>query len=100
VSFDGLTRDNTLLSRPTIEPSATRQAMIVRPVAAPLADSCRAGDCKHSSASAVEAYVEAGIAPVTLRAYRTDLNDFEGWGGTLPATDAQVANTSPITPPS
>jgi integrase len=39
----------------------------------------------------VEAYIQAGIAPATRRAYRADLDHFESWGGTIPATDEQVA---------
>jgi integrase len=39
----------------------------------------------------VEAYVEAGIAPATRRAYRADLDHFRTWGGSMPATDAEVA---------
>jgi site-specific recombinase XerD len=65
--------------------------MVVSPLASPRTNLCRASNCMSPPASAFEAYVEAGIAPVTRRAYRTDLNHFEGWGGTLPATDAQVA---------
>jgi hypothetical protein len=44
------------------------------------------------SAGEVEAHVEAGIAPATGRAYRVDLDHFQAWGGTLPATDAQIAS--------
>ena len=43
----------------------------------------------------IEAHVEGGIAPATQRAYRADLDHFEAWGGTLPATNAQVANYLP-----
>jgi integrase len=39
----------------------------------------------------VEGYVEAGIAPATRRAYRADLDHFRAWGGSMPASDAQVA---------
>jgi integrase len=39
----------------------------------------------------VEAYVQAGIAPATKRAYRADVHHFEAWGGTIPPTDALVA---------
>ena len=35
--------------------------------------------------------MQAGIASATKRAYRADLDHFEAWGGTIPATDAQVA---------
>src|SRR4029077_901653 len=86
-----LTPDNTLSSRPRIEPSATRQAMVVSRLAPALADPFCASTRTNQPASTVEVYVEAGIAPATRRAYRTDLDHFEAWGGTLPATDAQVA---------
>jgi hypothetical protein len=66
--------------------------MVVSPVAPPLADLFRSNACTVDPARTVKDYVEAGIAPATRRAYRTDLNDFQAWGGTLPATDAQVAN--------
>jgi integrase len=36
-------------------------------------------------------YVQAGIAPATQRAYRADLDHFEAWGGTIPATDDMLA---------
>ena len=48
-------------------------------------------DCKPEMFLDVEAYVEAGIAPATKRAYRSDLQHFEAWGGTFPASDAQIA---------
>lgn len=76
-----LTRDNSLLSRPTIEPLATRQGMVVSPLAPPLTNLCRAGNC--ATGSAVGAYVEAGIAPATRRAYCANLDHFEAWGGDL-----------------
>ena len=50
-----------------------------------------AGACTEALRAEVEAYVQAGIAPATKRAYRADLDHFEAWGGTIPATDAQVA---------
>ena len=85
-----LTPDNTLLSRPTIEASAPQQAMIASPLARPRTDLSFASNCTNSGT--VADYVEAGIAPATRRAYRTDLDHFKAWGGTLPATDAQVAD--------
>jgi hypothetical protein len=87
-----LTRDNTLLSRPTIEPSAIRQAMVVSPLAPPLADLFCASICTNHPAGTVTAYAEAGTTPATRRAYRTDLDHFKAWGGTLPAANAQVVN--------
>ena len=47
-------------------------------------------NCKNAARS-VEAYVEAGIASATKRAYRGDLNHFESRGRAIPATDALVA---------
>lgn len=40
---------------------------------------------------AVWDYVQASVAPATLRAYRADLDHFMAWGGTIPSTDEQVA---------
>ena len=50
-----------------------------------------AGACTKTLQADVEAYVQAGIAPATKRAYRADLDHFRAWGGTIPATEAQVA---------
>jgi integrase len=50
-----------------------------------------AGACTKTLQADVEAYVQAGIAPATKRAYRADLDHFRAWGGTIPATDALVA---------
>jgi hypothetical protein len=58
--------------------------MVGSPLASARSDLCRANNCMPPR---VEAYVEAGIAP-----RRGELDHFEAWGGTLPATDAQVAN--------
>ena len=54
----------------------------------------RAVDCTETLRAEVEAYVQAGIAPATKRAYRADLNHFKAWGGTIPATEALVARLS------
>jgi site-specific recombinase XerC len=83
---------DTRSTRPIIEPPAARQAMVVSPFAQPQTNLCRAVNCRNVPAGAVEAYLEAGIAPATRRAYRADLGHFEAWGGTLPATDTQVTN--------
>jgi len=40
----------------------------------------------------VSSYIEAGIAPATRRAYQSDLDHFRAWGGSVPATDAQIAS--------
>jgi hypothetical protein len=77
-----LTRDNTLLSRPSIGPAGAI---------------CRAGNCTNFDA--VEAYAEAGIASETRQAYRADF-DLRGLGGAIPASDSQGAyTTSPSVPP-
>jgi integrase len=55
------------------------------------APSC-AVDCNSVSIAKVAAYVKAGVAPATRRAYQSDLDHFLAWGGALPATDAQVAS--------
>jgi site-specific recombinase XerD len=39
----------------------------------------------------VRAYVEAGIAPATRRAYKADLEHFRAWGGDIPTTETQLA---------
>lgn len=40
----------------------------------------------------LKAYIEAGIAPATRRAYEYDLDHFCAWGGTVPATVAEIAS--------
>jgi hypothetical protein len=40
--------------------------------------------CKLEPTDTVRAYVEAGIAPATRRAYKTDLGHFRAWGGSIP----------------
>ena len=50
-----------------------------------------AGACTEALLADVEAYVQAGIAPATKRAYRADIDHFRAWGGTIPAIEAQVA---------
>jgi integrase len=47
--------------------------------------------CKLEPNDAVRAYVEAGIAPATRRAYKADLEHFRAWGGDIPTTDLQLA---------
>jgi integrase len=50
----------------------------------------RAIDCTVPD-RAVRDYVQASVAPATLRAYRADLDHFTAWGGAIPSTDEQVA---------
>ena len=47
--------------------------------------------CKFQPNDTVRAYVEAGIAPATRRAYKADLEHFRAWGGDIPTTDIQLA---------
>ena len=47
--------------------------------------------CKSEPSDAVRAYVEAGIAPATRRAYKADLDHFRAWGGDIPTTEIQLA---------
>jgi hypothetical protein len=51
----------------------------------------RAVTCKSEPSVTVRAYVEAGIAPATRRAYKADLEHFRAWGGNIPTTDIQLA---------
>ena len=48
-------------------------------------------DCKNDIIDVVGGFVKAGIAPATRRAYAADLDHFTAWGGTIPATEAQLA---------
>jgi integrase len=87
VSFDGLTRDSTLLSRPTMcdgdaENGGRASANDI---------TVGAVTCKLEPSDAVRAYVEAGIAPATRRAYKADLEHFRAWGGDIPTTETQLA---------
>ena len=79
MSADLVTPDNVHCSRAAAAPLTTYQ-----PIAA-------AVDCSSLSVSTVEAYVRAGVAPATVRAYRADLDHFEAWGGTIPATEEMLA---------
>jgi hypothetical protein len=87
-----LTRDNTLLSRPTSEALNPPRVMVVRKLAPALADPVCASTCTDYLVRTVNDYIDAGIAPATRRAYRTDLDHFEAWGGTFPSTEVQLAN--------
>lgn len=44
-----------------------------------------------SDNAAVCGYLNASLSANTLRAYRDDLQHFQSWGGTLPATSDQIA---------
>jgi hypothetical protein len=87
MSFDVLADDHTRLSQPSIDPPDGLQAADADALERPTRMLACAGTCTETLRSEVEAYVEGGIAPATKRAYRADLNHFEAWGGTIPATD-------------
>jgi len=56
----------------------------------PFANPFPAVDCSNQSVSTVEAYVRAGVAPATRRAYRADLDRCEAWGASILATEDMV----------
>ena len=85
---EGLTLDNADSARHAAGQLTTCQEIVESPPASPFADQFHAIEL---SVSTVEAYVQAGVAPATRRAYRNDLDHFEAWGGTIPATDEKVA---------
>ena len=68
-----LTRDNSLLSRPTIGTAK-------RPDRSDI-------DCIGT----VSGYVKQAVSANTRRAYRSDLTHFLDWGGSIPATDEMIA---------
>jgi integrase len=83
-----LTLDNTLLSRPTMRDGDAENS---GGASANDTTIC-AVTCKFEPSDTVRAYVEAGIAPATRRAYRADLDHFRAWGGDIPTTDVQLAS--------
>jgi integrase len=89
VSFDGPTRDNTLFSGLTMDDGGATNGGVVS--ARQIASTEFAVSCKLEPNDAVRAYVEAGIAPATRRAYKADLEHFRAWGGDIPTTDVQLA---------
>src|SRR5271165_729694 len=92
MSADLLTQDNALFSRgAATAPFTTDRAVVASPPASSLTDTFPAVDRRTLPISTVEAYVRAGVAPATRRAYRADLDHFEAWGGTVPATNDMVA---------
>jgi integrase len=84
-----LTPDNTLLSRPNLDDGNARNDD--RELVTDARETAFAVNCKSDSSEAVRAYVEAGIAPATRRAYKADLEHFRDWGGDIPTTDIQLA---------
>jgi len=68
-----LTRDNPHLSRPTMAILKPSEKFAI--------------NCKP----AVSDYVRGSLSANTRRAYRSDLNHFQEWGGTIPATEEMIA---------
>jgi integrase len=75
-----------------VEPTELPRAADAAALGAPTRLLVSAGTCTEIVRPEVEAYVQAGIASATKRAYRADLDHFRAWGGSLPATDAQITN--------
>ena len=71
----GLTSDNVDLSKPR------NPVQLIAPV----------GSTAVIPASEVSAYVSAATAKNTRRAYRSDLDHFLAWGGSIPSTPEQIA---------
>ena len=70
----GLTRDNSLLSRPTMGDLEGQKS----------------GDLEPSSI--VREYVRDAVSDNTKRAYRSDLRHFSDWGGAIPSSDVMLAD--------
>ena len=95
-----LTRDNSLLSRPKIEPPDGPQEAVWMLWGARPGCWLGAGGHLHKPRYCVACIKNSergrGLCagrhrPATKRAYRADLRHFRAWGGTIPATDALVA---------
>ena len=81
--------DNPFFSRLTMDDEDATSGDVV--IAKEIANARCAVTLKLEPTDAVRAYVEAGIAPATRRAYKTDLEHFRAWGGSIPTTDLQLA---------
>ena len=83
-----ITSDNIHLSEPKI--GRTRNSKSI-------ANDCNgssasiANDCNEALTAAVAGYVQASRAKSTLKAYASDLEQFQLWGGSIPATVEEVA---------
>jgi integrase len=91
-----LTRDNPHLSRlknGSTGPSEEGRPAAIEDQGAPgiLAVNCKT-KAPDPVSDEVAALVEASIAAATRRAYRSDLDHFAAWGGTLPAEPTLVAS--------
>jgi len=73
-----LTRDNSLLSRPTMADLTPRKEP-------------ETGSIGELSVRVSE-YVRDSLSDNTRRAYLSDLRHFEAWGGAIPATDTALAD--------
>jgi len=100
-----LTRDNPHLSRlkngSPEDPDGSSNVDQPAPIedqSQQVSNLSRASNCTiHTDpvSDEVAALVEASIADNTRRAYRSDLDHFAAWGGTLPAEPALVASYLP-----
>ena len=81
--------DNPFFSRLTMDNGDATNGDVV--IAKEIASAGCAVTCKLEPNDTVRAYVEAGIAPATRRAYKADLEHFRAWGGDIPTTDIQLA---------
>ncbi len=84
---EALPRDNPLLSRPTMDVEGVSEGGMT--FAQEVSSTKCAINCKDDET--IRAYVEAGIAPATRLAYKSDLKHFREWGGDIPTTDVQLA---------
>jgi hypothetical protein len=82
---DALHVHHSLFSEATTDDGSTTNGGMV--LAEQIASADFAIDCKSQPSDTVCAYVEAGIAPATRRAYKADLDHFRAWGGDIPTTD-------------
>lgn len=84
-----LTPDNIQLSRPTMRPVEASGERAINCTAAPLP--C-AIDCTERLADRVADLVANSISESTRRAYRSDLDHFAEWGGSVPAAPGMIAS--------
>lgn len=75
-----LSPDNNQFSGVTIRPPKPDEAGMI------------AINCNNQPDTETLAYVAASLAISTRRAYLSDLEQFEAWGGVIPSTDVQVAS--------
>ena len=86
-----LPSDNTHLSEPSTGAVCDQDSDGMHEAKLAASGPLFAIDCKSDLDDAVRGFVEAGIAQATRRAYRADLEHFADWGGSVPATDVQLA---------